>query len=70
MLCPYCGDEMDKGFVQSVKKIFWTRKWKKIFWIPDSSKDDIIISGDMNGWTKEAYLCKNCKKITIDLVND
>ena len=29
MLCPYCGDGMDKKFVQSVRRIFWTDKKKK-----------------------------------------
>ncbi len=70
MLCPYCGVEMDKGFVQSVRRIFWTRKRKKMFWVPNSSKGDITISGEMNGWAKESYFCKNCKKITIDRIND
>lgn len=70
MLCPYCGEEMDKGVVQSGRKIFWTRNKKKMFWVPNSSKGDITIAGEMNGWTKEANLCKECRKIIIDLIND
>ena len=69
MICPYCREEMDKGLVQSSRDIFWSRKKKKMFFMALSS-DDIPIASGFNGAIKESYFCKNCRKITIDLIND
>jgi hypothetical protein len=69
MKCPYCGEEMHKGLVQSGRDIFWSPKKKKIFFIP-ISPDDILIAGGLNGATKESHFCKDCKKIIVDLIND
>ncbi|SHE33593.1 hypothetical protein SAMN02745249_00236 [Atopostipes suicloacalis DSM 15692] len=69
MKCPYCEEEMDKGFVQSARNIFWSTEEKKLVFAPGKS-DDIPIASGFNGATKESYFCKNCKKIIIDLIND
>lgn len=31
MKCPYCGEEMHQGLVQSGRDIFWSPKKKKMF---------------------------------------
>ena len=70
MLCPYCGEEMGKGLVQSARTIFWSRKKKKLFFIPNESEGDVVIAGGANGSIKEAYLCKTCNKVTVDLTKE
>lgn len=70
MLCPYCGEEIGKGFIQSSRMMLWSRKKKKMFFITNPSKGDITIADGINGAYKESFLCKNCKKIIVDLKND
>ena len=70
MLCPYCGEEMDKGFVQSARPIFWSVEKKKMFYLPSETKGDISIAKGGNGCVKESYLCRKCKKIIIDIISD
>ncbi len=67
MECPYCGDEMDKGVIQSAREIFWSIKKKKVFFISDISNGDVSIAPfGWSGSKAEAYLCKSCKKMIID----
>ena len=58
---------MEKGLVQSARAIFWSLKKKKMFFLPSESKGDVPIAGGNNDATIEAYLCKTCNKVVIDL---
>lgn len=66
MKCPYCSEEMQQGYLQSARDLYWTQKPKKIMMIA-SGKDDFLI-GDTTfaGILAEAEYCPNCKKIIID----
>ncbi len=65
MKCPYCGKEMDKGYVQSARPVIWSLK-KKVLMFTATKPDDFTISkGYWNGCFAEAYHCPNCKKIII-----
>lgn len=70
MLCPYCGKEMEKGLIQSARPIFWSIKKKKMFFIASSAQGDISIAKGGNGCVREAFLCKDCNKIQVDLMDD
>ncbi|NLX74577.1 MAG: hypothetical protein GXZ13_01820 [Synergistaceae bacterium] len=61
---------MEKGLIQSGRTIFWSRKKKKLFFLPDPTLDDIKIAGGMNGCVKEANLCKSCNKIVVDIADE
>lgn len=65
MKCPTCGQEMEEGFVQSAREIFFTiephRFWFKV------KKEEVLLSA--HNWTRPtciAYLCRNCKKVVIN----
>lgn len=70
MLCPYCGEAMDKGLVQSARDILWAVEKKKMFFLSSESKGDISIAKGGNGSVKESYLCRKCNKIIIDVISD
>ena len=66
MNCPYCGKEMEKGFMQSARTVlFTTQKNEGAFtW---KGKGDIVLTA--NNWlnpTCIAYHCKDCKKVVAD----
>ncbi|MDN6731872.1 MAG: PF20097 family protein [Atopostipes suicloacalis] len=69
MKCPYCGEEMAEGFVQSARNIFWSTQKKKVVFAP-SKAEDISIANGFNGASKESYFCRKCKKVIIDIIND
>ena len=65
MKCPTCGQEMEEGFVQSAREIFFAiephRFWFKV------KKAEVLLSS--HNWTRPtciAYLCRNCKKVVIN----
>ncbi len=43
MKCPCCGNEMKRGIVQSVGKIFFTTKEQKNRFLPDIAVDEEIV---------------------------
>ena len=67
MICPYCGTEMEQGFIQSPRgRFMWTLKRKIVFVLPLKENDVILGS---NGWFSDvidASLCRNCKKVIAD----
>lgn len=67
MDCPYCSEEMDRGYIQSAQSIFWSKKKKKIFFSPRQSAGDISIAGGFGGSTQQAFVCPKCDKVIIDM---
>ena len=67
MKCPYCDAEMEQGYVQSAKWVFWTKRIKKVYAI--LTKDDVEIApvSGLYCVNENSYLCRNCNKIIIDL---
>jgi len=68
MKCPYCGNEMEIGVVQSAREFFWSYKKNKMFYVANESNGDIqIAKWGLTGCAKEAQLCKSCRKIIMDI---
>lgn len=69
MKCPYCGDEMIRGYLMSSRDItFAVDNVTKVFRIKQS--DDLELSKGSGGIPHcEAYRCSSCKKILIDYEN-
>lgn len=69
MKCPYCGDEMIRGYLMSSRDItFAVDNLTKVFRIKKS--DDLELSKGLGGISYcEAYRCSSCKKILIDYAN-
>ena len=69
MKCPYCGEEMIRGYLMSSRDItFAVDNPIKVFRIKKS--DDLELSKGSGGIPHcEAYRCSSCKKILIDYAN-
>lgn len=64
VLCPWCGKEMEKGYLKSRQYgIEWVKK--KTFFIACS--EEICDEGFFGNY-KSAYYCRNCCKMTLDVV--
>ena len=68
MQCPYCGEEMTSGIVQSARRIFFTDKEQKNWLLPDvACKDEVLLTA--HNWTRptcNAHNCTHCRKVIID----
>ena len=62
MQCPYCGNEMEKGYLQSRDGIGWGKK--EVF-IKAFSE---LLAEKPLGKTVETYSCRQCKKLIIEYV--
>lgn len=67
MKCPYCNEEMRKGYIQSARPIFWGEKKHKISFVPNSDEEFTISGGFLTGGTTESYYCIKCKKLILQL---
>ena len=69
MKCPYCGEEMIRGYLMSSRDItFAVDNLTKVFRIKKS--DDLELSKGSEVIPHcEAYRCNSCKKILIDYAN-
>ena len=67
MQCPYCGNEMERGFVQSARPVFWSPEKKKVFFKPSLQEDFEISEGFWNGSFAESHFCRNCKKVILSV---
>lgn len=67
MKCPYCNEEMKKGYIQSARPIFWAEEKHKMFFKPEGDAEFSLSKGILNGSAGEAYCCQKCKKIIIEI---
>ena len=72
MKCPYCGNEMEIGLIQSPHEIAWTKGNKKYtFSLGRFHKGSVTLcpltlKTFAGGCSVEAFLCRSCKKVIID----
>ena len=68
MKCPYCGEEMIRGYLMSTRHYFAVDNLTKSFRIKKS--DDLELNKRFRRIPHcEAYRCNSCKKILIDYAN-
>ena len=60
MQCPYCGNEMEKGYLQSRDGIGWGKKEVFIKALSERFAEKPL------GKAVEAYNCRQCKKLLIE----
>lgn len=65
MNCPKCNLQMEKGFIQSGRTVFYTIEKKYLFFLP-SSDDVVLTRNNFTNPTGVAYNCKKCKIILFD----
>lgn len=60
MKCPYCGKEMEQGYIQSRDGLGWSKKDRmlKVF--------AGLLAEIPFGNSVDAWRCADCKKIVID----
>lgn len=65
--CPYCGNDMEQGVIQSPQEISWKRK-ASIIGRAQFHEGSVVLS-ELNifkGSKVRAFLCRHCKKVMID----
>lgn len=65
MRCPFCGNPMEKGFIQSGNLMVWVKKKHHISLLP--REGEVVL--DRNYWsgaTIPAHICKQCKKVIAE----
>ena len=67
MKCPTCGQEMEEGFAQCAREIYFTIEPHLFFFKAKKEEGEILLSS--HNWTRPtcvAYICHNCQKVVID----
>ena len=69
MNCPYCGNDMEKGLIQSPNELSWIKGDKRrLFGRSFLHEGSVVLSelSVMKGSACVAYNCPQCRKILID----
>ncbi len=67
MNCPYCGTQMQKGFLQSGQGFIWSPEKKEDIFIA-SKETDIDFRGSIwKGCHAESWYCAECKKLITEV---
>lgn len=68
MLCPYCGKEMEAGFIQCRDGVTWTPKKQFLPALSFLGKGAVSLENGAadNSSSVYAYNCKECKKVIIE----
>lgn len=70
MKCPYCGKEMEKGFLKSSHPIHWGEEKALGFVRKDLRLAKVSLEGFFEGYFVESYSCSECKKIVVSFGDD
>lgn len=70
MKCPFCGENMEYGYVQSARKIFFTPQRHALFFEACDEDEQTLSAHNFTSPTCEAFRCARCEKIIIDYSSD
>ena len=67
MNCPYCGEEMEKGLIESSEPINFLREVRFLNQ-PKAGKGEFNLAKPSLGGRAavQVWLCRDCRKIVID----
>ncbi len=66
MECPYCKNEMRKGFVQSAREIFFSERERVLFYRSHPKLEkDIRIANLWNEYAAPAHYCDACQCLIV-----
>lgn len=65
MICPYCGAEMEQGYLQGVNRVAWVKSPRKISLLPKAG-EIMLENNSFKSFLLRAAICKACKKIVVD----
>ena len=70
MKCPFCGEEMTPGVIQSRSRVYWSREADSVaaLSVLDDGAFPLANQGGatLGGASAPAYNCPRCKKIILD----
>lgn len=66
MKCPFCNEDMEKGFIQSGNFILWTDNPHKISLLPRGEKEFLVVKNYLGGGTIGGYCCRTCKRFILE----
>lgn len=67
MICPYCGEEMIDGYIQSANSIYFNKGSKARFFAAGDLRSRNLTKVSLRAPNVRACLCENCQKIIMDL---
>ena len=67
MNCPYCGKQMQTGYLQSSRRIIWSPEKKEGIVMASNEGDINFPSGIINGSCVESWHCAGCKKLITEV---
>ena len=72
MLCPYCQNEMELGYIQCRDGVTWTPKKQLISSLSFIGKGAFSLENGAadNSTAVYAYKCADCKKVIIDYTSE
>ncbi len=62
--CPYCGEELEEGYVQSARPIFYDKE-ERFFWFFPRKKSIKLAGSLFEAAVTKACVCKKCKVVII-----
>lgn len=65
MKCPYCGAEMENGYLQCMRRVAWVKEPHKISLLPKQG-EVLLENNTFKDCIFTASICKSCKKIVLD----
>lgn len=67
MKCPYCGNEMEQGYILASRGAYWVKKGREALF-PRRSKGDITLVGLWSLTSGDnSYLCRGCGRIITEV---
>lgn len=63
MTCPYCGKEMEQGYIKSPQQLFWSKDKELGIESESIRLSGKFWNGFINGFSVESCYCPACKKI-------
>lgn len=66
MNCPYCGNEMTRGWVQSARRVLFTTIKNESGFLFKAKGDIVLTTNNFIDPSCIAYHCGTCKKVVID----
>ena len=70
MNCPYCGKEMESGLIQSQREIAWYKGRKRHLFARAAFHEESVVLSKLSflkGSAVAAYLCRDCKKVIVNV---
>lgn len=65
MKCPYCGADMEEGFLQGTARVAWVKKKHLISLLPKAG-EILLENNAVSDFLFPAQICKRCQKIIFD----